>query len=58
MPFAHNDGVPTYYEIEGDVPSVLDAEGIERAAFWGHSPGGMVGSGWGTTTRSGPRCWC
>ncbi len=103
MPFAHNDGVPTYYEREGagpplvmyhgltgtgqrwrdcgyvaalrerytvllldarghgrsgkphdpalctrrrraaDVLAVLDAEGIERAAFWGHSLGGMVG---------------
>lgn len=26
-----------------DVLAVLDAEGIERAAFWGHSLGGMVG---------------
>lgn len=103
MPYADNDGIPTYYELEGsgpplvmyhgltgtggrwrdcgyvdrlrdrytlllldarghgksgkphdpalcsrrqraaDVLAVLDAEGIERAAFWGHSLGGMVG---------------
>ncbi|MFM9106330.1 MAG: alpha/beta fold hydrolase [Chloroflexota bacterium] len=39
----HDAAMSTRRHRAADVIAVLDAEGIDRALFWGHSLGGMVG---------------
>ena len=44
----HDPSAYTLDQRVGDVLAVLDAEGIERAHYWGYSTGGWVGFGLGT----------
>ena len=45
----HDPAAYTHRDRVGDVLAVLDAEGIDRAHFWGYSLGGWVGIALGTT---------
>jgi pimeloyl-ACP methyl ester carboxylesterase len=45
----HDPSAYTLHRRIGDVLAVLDAEGIERAHYWGYSMGGWVGFGLGAS---------